>query len=200
MKRLKLGVFGGTFNPIHLGHLMIAEEAYQSFQLEKVLFIPSYMTPNKDVPGATAAQRFEMVRLATEDNPHFVVSDMEIRRGGNSYTLDTLQLLKNTYGDQYDLYFISGTDAIQDLPNWHEPEAILNLCHVIAASRPDGTETITPVVQRFGSLGKHIVKMEVPTMKISSTELRKRIVKGGSVRYMMPPAVLDYIRKNGIYT
>lgn len=94
MKRLKLGVFGGTFNPIHLGHLMIAEEAYQSFQLEKVLFIPSYMTPNKDVPGATAAQRLEMVRLATEDNPHFVVSDMEIRRGGNSYTLDTLQLLK----------------------------------------------------------------------------------------------------------
>lgn len=199
MEITRLGIIGGTFNPIHLGHLMIAEEARQAFSLDRVFFIPSYMTPNKDVHGSTARQRLEMVRLATADNPYFSVSDLEMRRGGPSYTVDTLRFLKKLYGPKHSLYFISGTDTIQDLPNWNQPEEILKLCHFIGATRPDGTESILPVIRRFGELGGHILKLAVPTMEISSTELRQRIANGRSVRYMIPPAVLDYIRENGIY-
>lgn len=199
MEITRLGIMGGTFNPIHLGHLMIAEEARQTFHLDKVLFIPSYMTPNKHIAGATAEQRLAMVRLATADNPHFAVSDMEIRRKGRSYTLDTLQFLKNLYGPSYILYFISGTDTIQDLPNWHEPEKILSLCQFVGATRPDGSQSIGRVIDHFGSLGKNILKLTVPTMEISSTELRHRIANGQSVRYMIPSVVMEYIRKNGVY-
>ncbi len=190
---------GGTFNPIHLGHLMIAEEARQTFHLDKILFIPSYSTPNKVVHGATAAQRLAMTRLATADNPYFAVSDLEIRRKGNSYTADTLKFLKKLYGPSYILYFIAGTDTIQDLPNWSRPEEILSLCQFVGATRPDGTESIGRIIEHFGELGKHILKLTVPTMQISSTELRRRIRDGLSVRYMMPPAVVEYIRKNGVY-
>lgn len=199
MEITRLGVMGGTFNPIHLGHLMIAEEAREAYSLDRVLFIPSYITPHKEVHGATAQQRLEMTRLATADNPYFTVSDMEIRRRGPSYTLDTLRFLKKLYGPSHELYFISGTDTIQDLPNWNHPEDILRLCHFIGATRPDGTEAIMPVIRHFGSLGHHILKLSVPTMELSSTELRRRIREGRSIRYMIPWAVADYIRKNGIY-
>ena len=199
MERVRLGIMGGTFNPIHLGHLMIAEEARQVFDLEQVLFIPSYMTPNKEVHGATAQQRLEMTRLATADNPYFTVSDLEMHRQGPSYTVDTIHYLQDHYGHRYSFYFISGTDTIQDLHNWNQPEEILRLCHVIGATRPDGTAGIDPVIESFGDLGKHILRLPVPTMDISSTELRRRLQTGRSVRYMIPPSVLDYIRKNGIY-
>ena len=188
MEITRLGVMGGTFNPIHLGHLMIAEEARQAFHLKKVLFVPSYITPNKDVCGATAEQRLAMTRLATADNPYFTVSDMEMRRRGNSYTVDTLRLLKEIYGPSHSLYFISGTDTIHDLHNWNNPEEILSLCQFIGA-----------IISSCGELGKNILKLPVPTMEISSTELRRRIRLGLSVRYMMPSAVVEYIRKNGVY-
>lgn len=194
-----MGIMGGTFNPIHLGHLMIAEEARQTFHLDKILFVPSYVTPNKQVSGATAAQRLEMTRLAVADNPCFAVSDIEIKRQGRSYTVDTLREIKELYGPSYILYFISGTDTIQDLPNWHRPEEILSLCQFVGATRPDGSQSIGQVIDHFGELGKHILKLTVPTMQISSTELRRRIANGQSVRYMMPPAVVEYIRKNGVY-
>ena len=199
MEITRLGVMGGTFNPIHLGHLMIAEEARQAFHLKKVLFVPSYITPNKDVCGATAEQRLAMTRLATADNPYFTVSDMEMRRRGNSYTVDTLRLLKEIYGPSHSLYFISGTDTIHDLHNWNNPEEILSLCQFIGATRPDGSEQIDSIISSFGELGKNILKLPVPTMEISSTELRRRIRLGLSDRYMMPSAVVEYIRKNGVY-
>lgn len=199
MEITRMGIMGGTFNPIHLGHLMIAEEARQTFHLDKILFVPSYVTPNKQVSGATAAQRLEMTRLAVADNPCFAVSDIEIKRQGRSYTVDTLREIKKLYGPSYILYFISGTDTIQDLPNWHRPEEILSLCQFVGATRPDGSQSIGQVIDHFGDLGKHILKLTVPTMQISSTELRRRIANGQSVRYMMPPAVVEYIRKNGVY-
>ena len=178
---------------------MIAEEARQAFHLKKVLFVPSYITPNKDVCGATAEQRLAMTRLATADYPYFTVSDMEMRRRGNSYTVDTLRLLKEIYGPSHSLYFISGTDTIHDLHNWNNPEEILSLCQFIGATRPDGSEQIDSIISSFGELGKNILKLPVPTMEISSTELRRRIRLGLSVRYMMPSAVVEYIRKNGVY-
>lgn len=138
METSNLGIMGGTFNPIHLGHLMIAEEARQRFHLSQVLFIPAYLPPHKEVDGATAQQRLEMTRLAVADNPYFAVSDMEIRRGGRSYTADTIRLLKEQYGPERVLYFIAGTDTIQDLPNWHHPSYVLESCQFIGASRQMG--------------------------------------------------------------
>lgn len=201
MEITRLGVMGGTFNPIHLGHLMIAEEARQTFHLDKVLFIPSYITPNKliDGPTATAQQRLTMVRLATADNPHFAVSDLEIRRGGRSYTVDTLRFLKRLYGPSYSLFFISGTDTIEDLPNWNHPQDILKLCEFIGAARPGTTDVVAAIKAQFGPLGNRIIPLPVPTMNISSTELRRRIRQGLSIRYMMPPSVVAYIEKNGVY-
>lgn len=199
MEITRLGIMGGSFNPIHLGHLMIAEEARQTFHLDKILFIPSYITPNKNMDGATAEQRLTMTRLATADNPYFSVSDLEIRRKGRSYTVDTLRFLKKFYGPSYILYFISGTDTIHDLPQWHKPEEILSLCQFVGATRPDGTQSISDIIEYFGELGRHILKLTVPTMQISSTELRHRIRNGLSVRYMMPKNVIEYIEKHGVY-
>jgi nicotinate-nucleotide adenylyltransferase len=199
METSNLGIMGGTFNPIHLGHLMIAEEARQRFHLSQVLFIPAYLPPHKEVDGATAQQRLEMTRLAVADNPYFAVSDMEIRRGGRSYTADTIRLLKEQYGPERVLYFIAGTDTIQDLPNWHHPSYILESCQFIGASRPDGTEAIDNIIRYFGVLGTHIHKLEVPAMDLSSTDLRYRIRHGLSVRYLIPQSVCEYIEKNGVY-
>ena len=155
MEITRLGIMGGTFNPIHLGHLMIAEEARQTFHLDKVLFVPSYITPNKNVNGATAEQRLAMTRLATADNPHFTVSDMEMRRKGNSYTVDTLRFLKKLYGPSYILYFISGTDTIHDLHNWKEPEEILKLCQFVGATRlmaQNRSIPSSPLSESWGSI------------------------------------------------
>lgn len=124
----RIGLMGGTFNPIHMGHLIIAEEAREKFVLEKVVFIPSYITPNKEVEAAPAEERLRMVELAVESNPYFSVSDMEIRQKGMSYTVSTLRTLKERYGDDWELYFISGTDAVASLPLWYQPEQILTLC------------------------------------------------------------------------
>lgn len=199
MDTAKIGIMGGTFNPIHIGHLMIAEEARQRYNLEKVLFIPASIPPHKEVDEATAQQRLEMTRLAVADNPFFVVSDIEIKRQGRSYTVDTLQALRERYGTERQLYFIAGTDTIQDLPNWHRIDDILKLCQFIGASRPDGTEAIDNVIYHFGRLGTHIHKLEVPTMDVSSTDLRYRIRHGLPVRYMIPHGVCEYIEKNGVY-
>ncbi|ERT58419.1 nicotinate-nucleotide adenylyltransferase [Megasphaera vaginalis (ex Srinivasan et al. 2021)] len=199
METTRLGIMGGTFNPIHFGHLLIAEEARQQLHLDRILFIPSYATPNKDICGATAEERLAMVRLAVDSNPHFVVSDMEIRRKGPSYTVDTLRLLRTVYGKDSGLYFISGTDTIHDLPNWHKPEDVLRLCYFVGASRPDGTEEIEPIITKYGDLGCKIIPLAVPELEISSTEVRRRLQAGLSVRYMIPDNVADFIYKNGVY-
>lgn len=199
MKSSNIGILGGTFNPIHVGHLMIAEEARQSFDLEKVIFIPDSIPPHKSVDSATPMQRLEMTKIAIEENPYFCASDMELQRTGPSYTFDTIKDLKKKYGPNHKLFFIAGTDTIQDLPNWLNPEALLDLCEFIGCARPDGTEAIDNIIAHFGPLGSRIHKLEVPTMELSSTELRYRIRHGISVRYFIPPKVLQYIQDNEVY-
>ena len=196
MKCDRIGVMGGTFNPIHMGHLIIAEEGRQQFQLPKVLFVPSYITPNKEVRGATAEERLEMVRLATANNPYFEVSDMEIKRKGRSYTVDTLRRLKDRYGPRCTVYFISGTDTVADLPNWHEPEEVLKLCKFV---RPGCTDSFREVIHSFGRLGENILPLIVPAVDISSSAVRRRLAAGKSVRYMIPEEVYTYIKEKRVY-
>ena len=196
----RMGLMGGTFNPIHMGHLIIAEEARERFALEKVIFIPSYITPNKEVKAAPAEERLRMVELAVESNPYFSVSDMEIRQKGMSYTVSTLRALKERYGDDWELYFISGTDAVASLPLWYQPEQILSLCRFIGAVRPGGIQKAEEVVASFKKRGKNIELLPVPAIDISSTDIRNRIRNGKSVRYMVPEKVYTYIKEKRLYS
>lgn len=185
---LRLGILGGTFDPIHFGHLAIAEEARECYALDAVLFIPAGAPPHKRYQPARPEQRLLMVQLATANHPKFHVSRLEIDRPGPSYTVDTLQALHAQY-PQAELYFIIGADAALEFAGWREPGRILELAHVVAATRPGFPLAPLP----------HIALLDVPGLAISSTELRRRASEGRSLRYLVPDAVASYIAKEDIY-
>ncbi|MBI4437222.1 MAG: nicotinate-nucleotide adenylyltransferase [Candidatus Omnitrophica bacterium] len=188
MKRI--GLFGGSFNPIHLGHLMLAEQAYVSFDLEKILFVPSHTTPLKKEEGLLEVRhRYQMVRLAVLGNPHFGVSDIEIRRGGTSYSIDTVRTLRKKWTEAA-FYFLIGSDCFQTLYAWKEVEELFRLCHFVIAQRPGFP---------LGPIPNGFRKLEMPQVDISSRELRERIRKGFSIAYQVPKAVEQYIRRHKLY-
>lgn len=196
----RIGVFGGTFNPIHFGHLIIAEAVREEYQLEKIIFIPSAVPPHKQKDVLSAKHRYAMTAVAILNNPYFSISDIEMRRSGPSYTVDTIKELKEIYGDDVEFYFIAGTDTIHELPTWKYIDELLELCHFVGATRPDGSEVIDSVIEYFGDLGKErIHRLQTPELEISSTDLRKRLQEGRSVRYMLPKNVIRYIEENNIY-
>ncbi|WP_298704227.1 nicotinate-nucleotide adenylyltransferase [uncultured Veillonella sp.] len=196
----RIGIFGGTFNPIHMGHLMIAELALEAYELERVIFVPSYHPPHKDSDVIAASYRYDMTAIAIRDNPRFTISDIEFKREGPSYTIDTVKYFHSIYGEDKEYYFIAGTDTIQDLPNWKYIDELLALCYFIGAIRPDGSETIDNIIEYFGDVGKkQIHRLLVPTMNLSATDLRARLRDNRSVRYMVPKAVVHYIKEHNIY-
>lgn len=195
-----IGVFGGSFNPIHIGHLILAESARQEFHLEKVIFIPTGDTPNKDMHYVDKIDRFHMVELAIQGNPYFEISSIEMERTGPSYTVDTIHQVKKMIGDEYKIYFLAGTDAVADLPTWKYNKELLSICDFICAGRSGSTDKLNKSVSYFGELGKeriHFLKM--PELEISSTDLRRRIENNMSVTYMIPDAVIKYIKEKQIY-
>lgn len=196
----RIGVFGGTFNPIHFGHLIIAEAVREEYKLEKIIFIPSAVPPHKQKNVLCAKHRYAMAALAILNNPYFTISDIEMRRSGPSYTVDTIKELKEIYGDNVEFYFIAGTDTIHELPTWKYINELLELCHFVGATRPDGSEVIDSVIEYFGELGKaKIHHLHTPELEISSTDLRNRLQNGRSVRYMLPKDVIRYIEEHNIY-
>jgi len=215
----KLAILGGTFNPIHYGHLAAAEEIRDRLNLERVLFIPSSLPPHKheeDMPSAV--QRLEMVRLATAGNPHFIASDIEVRRGGKSYTVETVQALRSMHpGTEF--YFITGLDSFLEIRTWNQWERLLRLCSFVVLSRPgyrfadlvkldfmkgsakelaglDSGELDHAVFQPEGF--KVCMEM-IPLYDISSTDIRKRIRESRTIKYHLPEAVENYIIKNKLY-
>lgn len=190
---------GGTFNPIHYGHLLAAEEVREQFRLEKVLFIPSGDPPHKIrqevLPGE---ERYTMTVLAVRGNPYFEVSRMEIDRPGISYTADTLRQLQNLYGPELRLYFITGLDAILEMPTWHEGKGLLQLAEFVAVTRPElalnQLEKVFTEEER-----RHIYLVSIPSFSISSTEIRRRVQQGRSIRYLTPDSVVEYIYQHGFY-
>ncbi len=198
----RIGVFGGSFNPIHMGHLVIAEEARQVFQLAHVIFIPTGDTPGKILRGdITKQNRYDMVRLAIEGNDRFRVSDIEIRRAGPSYTVDTIHELKKIYPVGTEFYFIAGTDAIADLPTWKYNAELLDSCDFICTSRAGSEERVKSAMRYFGDIGeKKIHFLRTPELEISSTALRRLMREARSVRYLIPDAVIAYIREHHLYT
>jgi len=195
----RVAVMGGTFDPIHHAHLLIAEDVRLRFGLDQVVFMPSGAPPHKPAGEVSPAEdRYLMAVLATSDNPHFVVSRLEIDRPGNSYTIDTVRHLKAKLGERGLVYLIVGADSALEMDTWYEPDSILTEARVIAVSRAGFDLSKLP--ERLGKARAEQVTVVVgPSMTVSSTEIRQRIAAGQSARYMCPRPVLDYIQKRGLY-
>ena len=200
-EKKRVGILGGTFDPIHVGHLMTAEAVRDEYHLDKVIFIPAAVPPHKqNQDGTEAMHRYVMTGLATCSNPNFEVSDIQMNRPGPSYTIDTIRELLERFGEDTEFYFITGADAIQEIHTWDRIEELLEMCHFIGASRQGCLPDVNQIKASFGELGKRkIHRLETPELEISSTDIRNRIKKGYSIKYIVPTAVEQYIYKQGLY-
>jgi len=197
----RLGIMGGTFDPIHYGHLVAAETARSAFALEQVLFIPTGNPPHKVAYKVTDAwERFHMVASSIQTNDRFQVSSLEIEREGPSYTIDTLRTLRELLPEQ-ELYFITGADALRDILSWRQPAEIIKLATIIAASRPGYSldELLFLIGENAPRLRNRIFQLEIPALAISSTDIRRRVREGLSIRYLLPDKVRLYIEQEGLY-
>ena len=191
---------GGTFDPIHIGHLACAEQAREAYGLDGVVFVPAGNPVfKKDRAVTSAARRLEMCRLAVDSNPCFDVSALEIERGGDTYTVDTLRQMRAHYPDNVELCFITGADAVYHILQWHESAAIADLARLIAVTRPGYvlSEERRAFIAERGSFA--IDYLEVTALAISSSDLRERVAAGTSIRYLTMQGVLDYILANDLY-
>ncbi len=198
----KIGISGGTFNPIHYGHLIVAELVRDEFGLEKVLFVPSGMPPHKNLSDvAEAEHRFNMVHQAVKNNPGFYESRIEVERGGYTYTIDTVKSLREIYGEDAKLYYIIGADVLNDLVTWRNYQEVFKVCEFIAVLRPGNdiegfNRQMEYLRDTFGAI---IHFIDTPLIEISSTEIRNRIRQGKTIKYLVPEAVEDYIKENSLY-
>ena len=200
MGKKRVGIFGGTFDPIHMGHLIVAETIMDEFHLDKVVFIPAAVPPHKlDRQISPAKHRYMMAMLATCSNPRFQVSDMEMHRQGPSYSRDTLAQLIEEHGRDTEFYFIVGADSVENLHTWNRIDELLTMCHFIGASRPGCMPDMEKIAQRFGSLAEKIHCLETPELEISSTEIRHRVGQKRTIRYIVPETVEQYIYKEKLY-
>jgi nicotinate-nucleotide adenylyltransferase len=199
----RVGVMGGTFDPVHYGHLVTAEEARVQFDLPQVLFVPNRYPPHKALDGVTDPEhRYRMTVVATATNPYFAVSRMEIDRPGPSYSIDTIRALRETHSAA-ELFYITGADAILQIVRgaWDRSAELLTLCQFIAASRP-GFPIDVHDLRRYNVTGRELDNlhvMEIPTLAISSTDIRNRVATGRPIRYLLPDAVEAYIMKHELY-
>lgn len=200
--KLRLGIMGGTFDPIHFGHLVTAEAVRDKFNLDKVIFVPSGNPPHKIKRSITDKKvRYLMTILATVTNPYFEVSAIEIEREGYTYTIDTIKEFKKIYGDSTDIYFITGADAILEILTWKNAEELLNICNFVAATRPGyANDTINSKIKYIKRMfNKDIFQVTVPSLAISSTDIRNRVFEGRPIKYLLPESVERYIEKCGLY-
>jgi nicotinate-nucleotide adenylyltransferase len=195
-----VGILGGSFDPIHYGHLALAHEVAWALGLAQVLLIPVGQQPFKrGGHSATAQQRLAMVQLACADDPLLHASALEVGRPGPSYTVDTLRALRERFDAATELYFILGADALHELPHWKDAAAVLSLCRIAAVGRPGSSIDLPRLEQALPGLGARLVQLAGPQLDISGTELRRRLECGQPVRYQLPDAVLAYIQEQGLY-
>lgn len=211
---MDIGIFGGSFNPIHIGHLIAAEEVYQQRALAKVLFMPTGISPHKESSDLIASfHRYQMVKEAIHDNEHFEVSDLEIKRTGKSYTIDTIGMLKEIYGENHHLFLIVGTDMICEIGTWKDIDTLSTMCHFVVVNRfPVSTngnlhKSLFPKEEVSGmkvfsdekKAEIERLKVIIPPIGISSTEIRARLKSGRSIRYLVPRCVENYIKAHNLY-
>jgi len=190
---MRLGIFGGTFNPIHLGHLLIAADAAEAFHLDRVVFIPAATPPHKRPRVlAPAAQRLRMVKLAIRGNPRFTCSDIEVRRGGPSYSVETLRHLRSAM-PRARFFFIIGSDSLRELHRWKEARELVKLCEFICVTRPGER------IARCRLRGARIHRLTGHPANVSSTDIRNRVARGATTRYLLPDAVRRHIERHRLY-
>jgi len=213
----KIGIFGGTFNPIHLGHLRSAEEIREMFHLSRVIFVPSSDPPHKKkkaiLPGSVRAR---MVRLAIAKHPYFTLSDLELNRPGKSYSIETVSAFRGLFGEKSSLHFIVGLDAFLEIETWMKYSALFELCHFIIMTRPGFGKNFSrehlpiELAEAFcydsqkniytHSSGYRLFPREITALDISSTQIRNLVRKGRSIKYLVPAAVEEFIRKSKLYS
>jgi nicotinate-nucleotide adenylyltransferase len=193
-ERKRLGVMGGTFDPIHHGHLVAASEVQSWFDLDEVLFVPTGQPWQKAEREVSAAEdRYLMTVIATASNPRFSVSRVDLDRSGPTYTVDTLRDVRSERGPEWDLYFITGADALEQILSWRDPDELFDLAHFVGCTRPGHTLSSTGLPEGKVSL------VEVPALAISSTECRVRVRQGEPIWYLVPDGIVQYITKRHLY-
>ena len=196
----RLGVMGGTFDPIHMGHLACAEQARVAFGLDAVIFMPAGMPVFKMDKRVTDGQtRLDMCHLATASNPHFGVSALEVERAGKTYTVDTLCQMRAFYPDNVELYFITGADAVLSICKWRDSRMVAKLAHIIAVARPGAPISDELKAEMADESGFDIQYLEAPALSISSSMLRRFVRTGNSIRYLVTFSVYDFIKRHGLY-
>jgi nicotinate-nucleotide adenylyltransferase len=210
---MNIGVLGGTFDPIHLGHLAAAEEVRAKLGLVEVLFVPAghpwlkvdkstrpLGTLRADRSISPAKHRVEMVKLAIAGYPHFKLSTCEVDRPGPSYAVDTIGILQQQLGTEARLFFLLGSDALSELPQWKEPSRLIQICHLVAFTRPGfALPPLESLESAIPGLSQHVTFVEVPQVDISATQIRNRVSRGASIHGLVPQAVERYILEQGLY-
>lgn len=195
----KLGILGGTFNPPHLGHLILAETAADELNLDRIFVVPAANPPHKyGIPRAAAEHRLAMVQLAITGNPRFAVSSVDMDRPGPHYTTDMVQIFQNHY-PQAEIYFLMGSDSLRDLLAWHNPQLLIELANLVVMQRPSIYPNITQLSRELPGLLQRVHFLNAPEIEISSTAIVDLLKSGRSVRYRVCAAVLRYIRENRLY-
>jgi len=201
----RVGILGGTFNPIHLGHLSIAEEVCKHHHLSKILFIPTYIPPHKYVKDLTEAHhRYQMIKSAISGKSKFEVSDLEIMREGKSYTIDTVQEILDQYGKDCKVFLIMGADSLNELELWKDIKELSQLCHFVIVNRPgfktDASARLAEIIGNDNILGMERLSIEIDPVGISSTDIRRRLSDGVEIEGMVPECVEAYIKEHCLYS
>ena len=203
MAEQRIGLLGGTFDPIHFGHLLLAVHSHEKLDLDRVMFIPARLPPHKDQPTAKAADRLAMVRLAAAEDERFLVCDCELGRAEPSYTIQTVRQLQSSLGSEVHLFWLIGSDMVEDLPSWQKIGELVELIEIIVVSRAGQARPNYSALEQ-ALTGEHIERLragaiDLPLIDISSTQIRERLRQGQSVRYLLPTVVEDYIIQHKLY-
>jgi len=188
---MKIGILGGTFDPVHKGHLYLAKKVLRKLRLDKIIFIPTNLPPHKKTAKVTPARhRFNMLKLAIGSDKRFKISDIEIKRKGRSYSVETMKLLRKKYGSSVEFFFITGSDSLKELSKWKDLKEFLQLCKFVVVKRPD-----FPIKRDLDDF----IILHIGAKDISATDIRDRVKKGRSINKIVPRKVLSYIKKNRLY-
>jgi len=198
---MNIGILGGTFDPIQLAHLAVAEEVRARLDLAEIIFVPAgqpWLKANS--PISTAEHRIQMVRLAIADKPYFKLSTVEIDRAGPSYSVDTVAELQGQLGAEDELFFILGWDSLAELPLWHEPSRLIQMCRLVAVPRPGySAPDLKKLEADIPGLSQRVILMDKPEIDISATDIRNRVARGLSISHLVPEPVERYIKQHRLY-
>jgi nicotinate-nucleotide adenylyltransferase len=198
---VRIGILGGTFDPPHIGHLILAEEAWALLHLERVYLVPAGDPPHKrGMRLSPAYHRRRMVEMSIADNPHFLLSTVDIDRPGPHYTVDMVRLLRAALPGNSELYFLMGADSLADLPNWHRPDLLIASCRLVAMSRPGYPVDWEMLEVALPGVRERVIQLDMPELEIASHVIQRRVRQGLPIRYQVLPAVEEYIRQQGLYS